>query len=117
MRRLEEGEEELTPEQREAVGKPADAGEYWNEFNVFRAATHLFADEVALVDNESRDKTDKTTIGNRTGAVRKWFRELPSSKLEEAKRAAEKWNLEGATNKVKMDTYVSFTVLKGSFTD
>lgn len=35
-------------------------------------------------------------------AVRKWFDELPSSKLEEAKKAAEKWNSEGARDKNRM---------------
>ena len=38
---------------------------------------------------------NKKTLSDCTIAVRKWFNELPPSKLEKAKKAAEKWNSEG----------------------
>jgi hypothetical protein len=99
---LENGDKVLTPEEREAAARPTDAGDYWNKWDAFRVAQRLFSDEVAQIDNESRDKTNKKTLGNRTAAVRKWFNELSPSKLEEAKKVAIKWNTEGAPNKDKM---------------
>jgi hypothetical protein len=102
LQQLEEAGKELTEDDREAVARPTDAGDYWKEWDEYRVAQRLFADEVALIDHGSRDKTDKTTLGKRTVAVRKWFKELPSSKLEEAKRVAKKWNAEGVSDKAKM---------------
>lgn len=100
--RLEKGGEYITPEEREAAARPTDAGDYWKEWDAFRVAQRLFPDEVADIDNASRDKTDKKAFGNRTSALRKWFKELPTSKEEEVKAAAAKWNLEGAPDKDKM---------------
>lgn len=99
---LEGGEEDLTAEEREAIARPIDAGDYWKEWDGFRVAQRLFADEVAQIDSASRDKTNKKTIGNRTVAIRNWYKELPISKKEEADRVAKKWNLEGASDKDKM---------------
>ena len=99
---LEKGGGELTPEEREAAAKPTDAGDYWTPWDTFRVAQRLFADEVAQVDGGSRDKTNKKAFGNRTIAIRKWFNELPRSKVEEAEQVAIKWNKEGAPNKDKM---------------
>jgi hypothetical protein len=99
---LENGGEGLTPEEREAAARPIHAGDYWKPWDAFRVAQRLFAAEVALVDEGSRDKKNKNTFGKRTGAIRKWFDELPKSKLEEAKKVAEKWNSEGAPDKEKM---------------
>jgi hypothetical protein len=99
---LEKGGEALTPEEREAAAKPTDAGDYWKPWDAYRVAQQLFADKVGLVDEGSRDKTNKKTLGNRTAAIRKWFGQLPKSKLEEAERVAVKWNTEGAPDKAKM---------------
>ena len=96
---LEDGGEYLTPEERIAAATPVYAGDYWELFDTFRAAQKLFADEVALVDEACRDKKNKNTLGNRTAAGRKWFRELPASKLNQAKDAAAKWNSDGAPDK------------------
>ena len=35
-------------------------------------------------------------------AIQEWFKRLPESKLDEAKKVADKWNFEGALNKEKM---------------
>ena len=94
--------EDLTPEEREAATRPTDAGKYWKLWDAFRAAQQLFPDEVAQIDSASRDKTNKKTLGNRTAALRKWFNQLPRSKVEEAEKAAAKWNLEGTPNQDKM---------------
>ena len=102
MVQLEKGKNDLTPEEREAAARPIDAGDYWAEWDAFRVAQRLFADEVAEIDSGSRDKQNKKTIGNRTVVIRKWFNELPKSKLDEAEKVAEKWNSEGAPNKDKM---------------
>lgn len=117
MVRLENGGEDLTPEEREAGARPTDAGDYWKEWDAFRAAQQLFADEVAEVDRGSRDPTDKTKLGNRTQAVRKWYNELPASKLEEATKAAEKWNAEGAPDKDKMLVWVHLLFVQGFLTE
>lgn len=101
---LENGDKDMTSEEREAAAKPTDAGDYWKPWDVYRVAQRLFSDEVALVDEGSRDKTNKKTLGNRTAAIRKWFNELPKSKLEEAERVAVKWNAEGAPDHGKMLT-------------
>ena len=102
LARLKDGGEYLTPEEREVDARPTYAGDYWKAWTDFRAAERLFADEVARIDNACRDKKNKKTFGDRTIAVRKWFDELPLSKLEEAKKAAEKWNSEGARDKNRM---------------
>jgi hypothetical protein len=102
LTQLENDEEYLTFEDRVAAAKPVFAGAYWELFDDFRAAQHLFSDEVALVDEACRDKKDKKDFGKRTAAVREWFRELPQSKKDEAKKAAEKWNSEGAHDKNRM---------------
>ena len=99
---LEESGEDLTPEDREAAARPIDAGDYWSLWDTFRVAQCLFSNEVAQIDSRSRDKADKKTFGNRTVAIRKWFNELPKSKVEEAERVCKKWNSEGAPNKDKM---------------
>lgn len=99
---LENQEEDLTPEEREAAARPTFAGDYWKEWDDFRVAQRLYPDEVSQVDNESRDKTDKSTFGKRTAAIRDWYDNLPKSKQDEAKRVAKKWNSEGAPNKEKM---------------
>ena len=91
-----------TPELREAKARPLDAGDYRNLWDAYGAAQRLFAREVGRVDEESRDKKDKKALGKRTIAIRKWFDELPKSKMEEAEAAAKKWNSEGARNKEKM---------------
>jgi hypothetical protein len=78
---LENGEKNLTPAEREAAARPTDAGEYWKPWDVFRVAQRLFSDEVAEVDARSRDRLDKSTLGERTKAVRKWFNELPQNQL------------------------------------
>jgi hypothetical protein len=93
---------DLTPEEHEAAARPTNAGDYWTKWDAFRAAQRIFSKVVAQVDGGSRDKTIKKTMGKRTVAIRKWFDELPRSKLEEAKKAAEKWNTEGAPDKDKM---------------
>jgi hypothetical protein len=100
--RLEKGEEYMTPVEREAAAKPVYAGAYWKPFNGLRAATLLWPDEVALVDGTSRDKKDKKSIGKRTSAVQKWFKELSQSRKDEAENAAKKWNFEGAPDKERM---------------
>lgn len=100
--RVEEGGEDMTAEEREAAARPTDAGAYWKEWDPFRVAQRLFVDEVADVDHRCRDTKDKKSIGDRTRAVRKWFNELPRSKVEQAEKAAAKWNSEGAPNKDKM---------------
>lgn len=117
LARLEEGGEELTPEEREAGAKSTDAGDYSKPWDTFRAAQRLFADEVAEVDLGSRDPTDKSSLGNRTKAVRAWYKTLPASKLEEATKAAEKWNTEGAPNKDKMLVCVHLLFFKGFLTE
>lgn len=94
-------EAHLTPEDREVAARPSDAGDYWAEWNSFRAAQRLFAHEVAKVDSEARDTLNKKTLGTRTVAVRKWFNELPKSKLQEAENAATKWNKLGCPDKDK----------------
>lgn len=102
LEQLKEGDKYLTPEEREAAARPIDAGDYWTPWDAFHAAQRLFADEVKQVDDKSRDKTNKKTLGNRTVAIRKWFNDLPKSKLEEAEKAAAKWNSEGCPSKDKM---------------
>jgi hypothetical protein len=100
--RLENGEEYMTPEEREAAAKPVYAGAYWKPIDDFRAAQLLWADEVALVDGTCRDKKDKKSIGKRTPAVNKWFKELSQSRKDEAANAAKKWNFEGAHDKERI---------------
>jgi hypothetical protein len=90
----------LTPEEREAAAKPTAAGDYWREWDAFRAAQRLFADEIDEIDKNSRNKKDKKDLGKRTIAVRAWFSNLPESQMEEAKAAA-KWNSKGALDKAK----------------
>lgn len=102
MVQLEKGEEDLTSEEREAAARPTNAGDYWKEWDGFRVAQRLFAEEVALIDSGSRDKRDKKTFGKRTVAIREWFEGLPESKKDEAENVAKKWNLEGAPNEDKM---------------
>lgn len=102
--RLENGEEYMTPIEREAAAKPVYAGAYWKPIDDFRAAALLWADEVALVDGKCRDKKDKKSIGKRTPAVKKWFRELSQSRKDEAVNAAKKWNFEGAPDKERIHT-------------
>jgi hypothetical protein len=46
----------LTPEEREAAAKPTAAGDYWREWDAFRAAQRLFADEIDEIDKNSRNK-------------------------------------------------------------
>lgn len=99
---LENEEEGLTPEDCEVPARPIHAGGYWKKWDGFRAAQQLYADEVFQVDSKSRDKTNKSTFGKRTGAIRKWYNELPKSKKDEAERVAEVWNSEGAPNDDKM---------------
>lgn len=99
---LEKGEEDLTPEEREAGARPTNAGDYWKRWDAFRVAQRIFADEVTLIDEACRDKRNKKTFGKRTAAVRKWFNELPRSKVEEAEMVAAKWNSDGASDKDKM---------------
>lgn len=91
-----------TAEEREMAGRPVYAGKYWTLFDGFDAAQHIFADEVCLIDEACRDKKNKKTFGDRTTALRKWYSKLPESKVEEAKKAAEKWNQEGAPDKDRM---------------
>lgn len=91
-----------TPELREAKARPTNAGQYRKVWDAYGAAQRLFANEVNMVDEESRDKKDKKSLGKRTVAIRKWFDELPKSKMEEAQVAAEKWNSKGAPNEEKM---------------
>lgn len=102
LAQLEGGEEDLTPEEREANARPTDCRDYWKAWDAFRVAQRLFSNEVAQVDGGSRDKTDKKSLGKRTVAIRKWFNELPKSKKEEAEKVAAKWNLEGAPDADKM---------------
>lgn len=102
LKQLNKSEEDLTPEEREAAARPTDAGDYWKKWDAFRVAQRLFSNEAAQVDEGSRDKTNKKAFGNRTVAIRKWFNELPRSKVEEAEKVAEKWNSEGAPDKGKM---------------
>lgn len=92
----------LTSAEWEAAARPTDSGDYWSEWDTFRAAQRIFAEEVSEIDSQSRDKSNKKKLGNRTVAVRKWFSELPKSKVEEAERAAAKWNADGAYDKEKM---------------
>ena len=94
-------EEQLNPDEHEATARPLDAGDYWAEWNSFRTAQRLFADEVAKVDSEAWDTLNKKTLGTRTVAVRKWFNELPKSKLEQAENVAAKWNKLGCPDKDK----------------
>jgi len=102
-RKEEEGKlDPPTPELHEAKARPTHAGDYRNEWDAYGAAQRLFAKEVNMVDEESRDKKDKKSLGKRTVAIRKWFDKLPKSKMKEAEAAAEKWNSEGAPNKEKM---------------
>jgi len=110
---LEAGGEDLTPEEREAAARPIHAGQYWKLWDAFHVAQRLWANEVALIDNRSRDKTNKKSLGNRTAALRNWFNGLSTSRLDEAKKAAAKWNLEGAPDKDKMLMYVLFAAFKG----
>jgi hypothetical protein len=56
LAQLSKGRENLTPEEREAAAKPTEAGQYWKPWTPFRAAQRLFVDEVALIDEASRDK-------------------------------------------------------------
>jgi hypothetical protein len=102
LAQLEKGDEYLTPEQREAITKPVFAGEYWHEFDACRAAERLWAEEAAQADREGRNVFDRNSIGKRAGIMKKWFNKLPTSKKEEAKKAAEKWNAEGADDKNRM---------------
>ena len=91
----------LTFKEHEAQAKPTDAGLYWKKWNSFRAAKHLFADEVAEIDSNSRDKTKKKFEKYIT-AINAWFNGLPKSKLKKAKKPGTKWNSEGASDKEKM---------------
>jgi hypothetical protein len=91
----------LTPEDREATAQPSDAGDYWTEWNPFRVAQRLFADEVAQVDGDAQDKLNKKMLGARTVVIRKWFNDLPKSKLEEVEKVAASWNKLGCTDKEK----------------
>jgi hypothetical protein len=91
-----------TAEEREIAAKPPYASDYWKPFNAFRAAQRIFSDEVALIDEACRDKKNKKTFGNRTTAIRIWFDGLSKSKLEEAEKAATKWNTKGALDKDRM---------------
>lgn len=94
-------EEPLGPEDCEAAAQPSDAGDYWAEWNTFHVAQRLFADKVAKVNSNARDKLDKKTLGTHTVAVRKWFNDLPKSKLQEAENMAAKWNKLGCPDKEK----------------
>ena len=100
--RLKEGEEFVSPEEREAAARPDDAGDYRKLFDAFTAAQRLWSSEVAEIDSACRDKLNKNTMGNRTTAIRKWYNELPKSKMEEAEKAAAKWNALGCPSKDKM---------------
>ena len=92
----------LTPEEHEAQAKPTDARLYWKKWNKFQAVQHLFADEVAEINKNCRNKTNKKDLGKHTTAINTWFKALSESKLKEAKNAAAKWNSEGTSYKEKM---------------
>lgn len=102
MAQLEKGEEYLTPEQREAITKPVFAGDYWHKFDGCRAAEKLWAEEFAQVDREGRNVSEKSSIGQHAAIKKKWYDMLPTSKKEEAEKAAAKWNAEGAEDKNRM---------------
>jgi hypothetical protein len=100
---LEKGKkDQTTPKEREAAARPTNAGDYWAEWDAFHVAQRLFADEVAEIDSGSQDKKNKKTFGNCTVVIRKWFNELPESKVDEAMKVAKKWNFKGGSNKDKM---------------
>lgn len=97
------GTSDMTPEEREAAARPTEAGEYWKQWNAFRAAQRLFSDEVARIDEICRDKKNKKDLGKRTAALHDWFRKLSESQVDEAENVADKWNTEGASDKGKMN--------------
>ena len=76
--------------------RPIHAGHYWKPWDAYRAAQRLFSEEVAVIDEKCRDKKNKKTFGNHTAALRKWFNELPRSKMVQAEKVAAKWNSDGA---------------------
>lgn len=73
---LEDAGEDLTLEKREAAARPIDASDYWSEWCAYRVAQQLWADEVAKIDANCQDKTNKKALGNHTSAIQQWFNDL-----------------------------------------
>ena len=91
----------LTPEDCEATAWPSDVGDYWTEWNPFRVAQQPFADKVAQVDGDAQDKLNKKMLGARMVVVRKWFNDLPKSKLEGTEKVATSCNKLGCPDEEK----------------
>lgn len=106
IRTLEERRSNLlTAEDREAVARPTQAGDFHKPWDGFRVAQRIFKDEADEIDRTVRDKNDKKNFGARTRALREWWKTLPQQQKEEAETVAAKWNASGAS-KEKQAAYV-----------
>ena len=73
---LEEAGKDLTPEECEAAARPIDASDYWSEWYAYWVAQWLWADEVAEIDANCQDKTNKKALDNHTSVIWQWFKDL-----------------------------------------
>ncbi|KAG1898922.1 uncharacterized protein F5891DRAFT_981575 [Suillus fuscotomentosus] len=91
-------EEELgmSPEDRELVAHPKDAGFYKKELNAWDVAQKLFKQEMDDYDKEQQQKKGiQHSIKYRTGHAREWFNSMSSAHRKEVEEARDKWNRDG----------------------
>jgi hypothetical protein len=87
----------LSPEEREAVARPKDAGFYKKEARDWDVAQKLFKQDMDEYDKEEQAKLGvKNEIKYRTRHARDWFKNMTDAQWTEVENAKEKWNREGA---------------------
>ncbi|KAG1887372.1 hypothetical protein F4604DRAFT_1675340 [Suillus subluteus] len=87
----------VSPEEREAVACPKDAGFYKKELTDWDVAQKLFKVEMDDYDKEEQSKLGvKHSIKYRTGHARDWFNNISPAQRKEVEDAKAKWNNEGA---------------------
>ncbi|KAG0693962.1 hypothetical protein DFH29DRAFT_1006752 [Suillus ampliporus] len=87
----------VSPEEREAVAHPKDAGFYKKELTDWDVAQKLFKVEMDDYDKEEQSKLGvKHSIKYRTGHARDWFNDMSPAQRKEVEDAKAKWNNEGA---------------------
>ena len=72
------------------------AGKYTKSWDAYCVVQHLFKEEVDELDENSRDKKNKSSFGAHTKALREWWNTLSKEEKDEAEAAAKKWNENGA---------------------
>ncbi|KIJ58464.1 hypothetical protein HYDPIDRAFT_34167 [Hydnomerulius pinastri MD-312] len=92
---------QISAEEREAVARPTQAGDYVKPWDAFRAAQRLFKDKFSAVNKTTRDVTDKKMLRQRTKTANEWWTSLSKEKKQEAEATAKKWNDTGADKEKK----------------